>query len=277
MRGGRLPGLRNRSGRSRRRPPASAAAVLDGASVAIDAGVSRRPRSRPRLGRRVGCSSRSARAVKDPDEIALIRAAIAVCDAGRRRPAHAAPGMSELDALGGSPRCDGDARRGPAARARRPRLGPPHPRGRRPSERSGPSPRATSSSATSSRGSRATGVTRARHSRSASRPRLPATPMPAAARSWPSSWRRRARSGSRRPRCARAREARLPAPHGSRPRHRLARGAADRAGLGDRARGGDGRSLLEPGSYGEAGVRVEQVVLVTADGCEMLSGHELAL
>jgi Xaa-Pro dipeptidase len=34
---------------------------------------------------------------------------------------------------------------------------------------------------------------------------------------------------------------------------------------------------LEPGSYGEVGVRVEQVVLVTSDGCETLSGHELAL
>ena len=35
---------------------------------------------------------------------------------------------------------------------------------------------------------------------------------------------------------------------------------------------------LEPGSYaGEVGVRVEQVVLVTDDGCEVLSGHDLAL
>jgi Xaa-Pro aminopeptidase len=35
---------------------------------------------------------------------------------------------------------------------------------------------------------------------------------------------------------------------------------------------------LEPGSYGEGqGVRVEQVLLVTASGCELLSGHELAL
>lgn len=35
---------------------------------------------------------------------------------------------------------------------------------------------------------------------------------------------------------------------------------------------------LEPGSYGDGqGVRVEQVLLVTADGCELLSGHELAL
>jgi len=35
---------------------------------------------------------------------------------------------------------------------------------------------------------------------------------------------------------------------------------------------------FEPGSYREGeGVRVEQVVLVTADGCEILSGHDLAL
>jgi Xaa-Pro dipeptidase len=35
---------------------------------------------------------------------------------------------------------------------------------------------------------------------------------------------------------------------------------------------------LEPGSYGGGeGVRLEQIVLVTQDGCEVLSGHELAL
>jgi Xaa-Pro dipeptidase len=35
---------------------------------------------------------------------------------------------------------------------------------------------------------------------------------------------------------------------------------------------------LEPGSYGEReGARVEQVLLVTADGCEILSGHDLEL
>ena len=35
---------------------------------------------------------------------------------------------------------------------------------------------------------------------------------------------------------------------------------------------------LEPGSYGEGeGVRVEQIVLVTNDGCEVMSGHELGL
>ena len=35
---------------------------------------------------------------------------------------------------------------------------------------------------------------------------------------------------------------------------------------------------LEPGSYGDGeGVRVEQIVLVTNDGCEVMSGHELGL
>jgi Xaa-Pro aminopeptidase len=35
---------------------------------------------------------------------------------------------------------------------------------------------------------------------------------------------------------------------------------------------------LEPGTYGEDwGVRVEQVVLVTDDGCEVLSQHDLSL
>ncbi len=34
---------------------------------------------------------------------------------------------------------------------------------------------------------------------------------------------------------------------------------------------------IEPGTYDGVGVRVEQVVLVTATGCEVLSGHELGL
>jgi Xaa-Pro aminopeptidase len=34
---------------------------------------------------------------------------------------------------------------------------------------------------------------------------------------------------------------------------------------------------MEPGTYADAGVRVEQVVLVTPDGCEVLSGHDLGL
>jgi Xaa-Pro aminopeptidase len=34
---------------------------------------------------------------------------------------------------------------------------------------------------------------------------------------------------------------------------------------------------VEPGSYGGTGVRLEQVVVVTPDGCEVLSGHDLRL
>lgn len=34
---------------------------------------------------------------------------------------------------------------------------------------------------------------------------------------------------------------------------------------------------IEPGSYEGVGLRVEQVVVVTAGGCELLSGHDLAL
>ncbi len=34
---------------------------------------------------------------------------------------------------------------------------------------------------------------------------------------------------------------------------------------------------IEPGTYAGAGVRVEQIVLVTTGGCEVLSGHDLGL
>jgi Xaa-Pro aminopeptidase len=35
---------------------------------------------------------------------------------------------------------------------------------------------------------------------------------------------------------------------------------------------------LEPGTYpGPWGLRVERLALVTADGCEVLSGHDIAL
>ncbi len=34
---------------------------------------------------------------------------------------------------------------------------------------------------------------------------------------------------------------------------------------------------IEPGTYRDAGVRLEQVVVVTATGCDVLSGHDLSL
>ena len=34
---------------------------------------------------------------------------------------------------------------------------------------------------------------------------------------------------------------------------------------------------VEPGTYADAGVRLEQILLVTAAGCEVLSGHDLSL
>ena len=34
---------------------------------------------------------------------------------------------------------------------------------------------------------------------------------------------------------------------------------------------------IEPGTYENVGVRLERVVLVTAEGCEVLSGHDLSL
>ena len=34
---------------------------------------------------------------------------------------------------------------------------------------------------------------------------------------------------------------------------------------------------VEPGTYAGVGVRLEQILLVTAAGCEVLSGHDLSL
>ena len=74
------------------------AAVLDGPSVAIDAGTLPAALALGLDWVDVGDEIALARAVKDPDEIELIRAAIVVCDAGQRAArAHAAPGVSELE------------------------------------------------------------------------------------------------------------------------------------------------------------------------------------
>jgi Xaa-Pro aminopeptidase len=83
--------------------PAAAAAralagVLGGSKVAIDAGAFPAALARTFEWVDVGDELARARAVKDPDEVELIRAAIAVCDAGQAAArAEARPGMSELD------------------------------------------------------------------------------------------------------------------------------------------------------------------------------------
>ena len=83
----------------------------------------------------VGDELASARAVKDPDEVELIRAAIAVCDAGQRAArAHAAGGNHGARAVGGRPRRDGARRGHPTAGAGRSRGRPAHDGGRRPAE-----------------------------------------------------------------------------------------------------------------------------------------------
>ena len=69
---------------------------------------------------------------------------------------------------------------------------------------------------------------------------------------------------------------RVPAPHGPWDRDGLPRGAAHHPGSPVVLEEGM-VVALEPGSYDGAGVRVEQVVLVTAGGCEILSGHDLSL
>ena len=72
--------------------------TLDGASVAIDAEAFPAALARRLDWVDVSEQLARARAVKDPDEIALMRAAIAVCDAGQAAAREsAAPGMSELD------------------------------------------------------------------------------------------------------------------------------------------------------------------------------------
>ena len=75
----------------------------------------------------VGAELAQARAVKDEDEIALLRTALALCDAGQRAAReHAQPGMTELDGLGRSCVPRSSARRVSDSRARGPRRRPAH-------------------------------------------------------------------------------------------------------------------------------------------------------
>lgn len=72
--------------------------ALDGGSVAIDAGAFPAALARGLDWVDVGGDLDIARAVKDPDEIDLMRQAVAVCDAGQEAARRlAVPGMSELD------------------------------------------------------------------------------------------------------------------------------------------------------------------------------------
>lgn len=74
------------------------AGVIEGPSIAIDAGTLPAALAAGHDWIDVGDDLAKARAVKDPDEIELIRAAIAVCDEGQRAArTHATAGASELD------------------------------------------------------------------------------------------------------------------------------------------------------------------------------------
>lgn len=74
------------------------ARTLEGARVAIDAGAFPAALVRDVEWVDVGDDLARARAVKDPDEIELLRRAIAVCDTGQAAArAEAEPGMTELD------------------------------------------------------------------------------------------------------------------------------------------------------------------------------------
>ena len=74
------------------------AQALDSSSIAIDAAAVPAALARGLDWVDVGEELTQARAVEDPDEIELIRAAIAVCDAGQAvARMHAAPGVSELE------------------------------------------------------------------------------------------------------------------------------------------------------------------------------------
>ncbi len=73
-------------------------AVLDGPSIAIDAGSLPVALAAGLDWVDVTADIVAARTIKDPDEIELIRAAIATCDVGQRAARiHAAPGVSELE------------------------------------------------------------------------------------------------------------------------------------------------------------------------------------
>jgi len=251
--------------------------VLDGPSVAIDAGTLPAALALGLDWVDVGAELAHARAVKDPDEIELIRAAIAVCDAGQGAArAHAAPGVSELElwaairwameeAAGSRVPVLADLVSGP----RTTQIGGP------------PSMRALAegdlvlcdlvprvagywgdSCATFAIGEPHTAA-RAAHARAratladvvaAIRPGAVAGELDALAR------------------------AQLEFPHHT--GHGLGTGWHEEPRIipGSTVVLEAGMVVaIEPGTYEGVGVRLEQVVLVTAEGCDVLSGHDLSL
>lgn len=253
------------------------AAVLAGRSVATDAAALPAALTRNLHWVDVGDELARSRAVKDPDELELIRAATAVCDVGQAAAReHAAPGVSELE-LWALVR---GAMEG-AAGSRLPVLadlvsGP------RTTEVGGPPgtrllqegdlvlcdlvPRVAGywgdSCATFAVGE-PDAAARAAHARSretlalvvdAIRPGVPVRELDALAR------------------------AKLTFPHHTghglgTAWHEEPRIVPDSTTVLE-----EGMVVaLEPGSYDEVGVRLEQVVVVTAGGCDVLSGHDLAL
>lgn len=253
------------------------ARALDSASVAIDAAAFPAALARALEWVDVGEELTQARAVKDPDEVELIRAAIAVCDAGQAAARlHATPGISELD-LWAAVR---GAMEG-AAESRLPVLadlvsGP------RTADVGGPPgtriladgdlvlcdlvPRVAGywgdSCATFAVGEPGIAA-RDAHARAratladvvaAIGPGAVAAELDALAR------------------------AQLEFPHHT--GHGLGTGWHEEPRLipGSASRLEEGMIVaIEPGTYTGVGVRLEQVVLVTADGCDVLSGHELSL
>ncbi len=251
--------------------------VLDTSSVAIDAGWLPAALTRGLDWIDVGDELGRVRAVKDPDEVALLRAAVGVCDAGQAEArANAAPGTSELElwstvrgamerAAGGRLPVIADLVSGPRTKEI---GGPPGPRILVEGDLvlCDLVPRVSGywgdSCSTFSVGEPGLAA-RDAHARALEalvglvaeiRPGAVAGDIDAVAR------------------------AALDYPHHT--GHGLGTGWHEEPRIvpGSTTVLQEGMVVaLEPGTYGDAGVRLEQVVLVTAEGCEVLSGHDLDL
>jgi len=262
-------------------PVASAAdalkGALEGSPVAIDAGAFPAALASDLEWVDVGAELAKARAVKDPDEIALVRQAIAVCDAGQAAARAAVePGMTELE-LWALTRAEMERTAG-----RRLPVLADLVSGPRTTEVGGPPgarvlqegelvlcdlvPRVAGywgdSCATFALGD-PSAAARSAHSRARDvlasilaeiRPGVVAGELDALAR------------------------ARLAFPHHT--GHGLGAAWHEEPRIVPDAptQLEEGMVIaIEPGSYSGVGVRVEQVVLVTEEGCEVLSGHDLSL